>query len=112
MTLPIRPGFSLPVVAQGVATTVRPAQAGFAARLVSAGVTSATPAAASGIGRQVISTVLQGAQSARSYASLLTGGGASPDETAELTKMIDDIKTYIQMNSIFDAGNVPTVEKT
>lgn len=111
MTLPIRPGFSLPVVAQGVATTVRPAQAGFAARLVSAGVTSATPAA-SGIGRQVISTVLQGAQSARSYASLLTGGGASPDETAELTKMIDDIKTYIQMNSIFDAGNVPTVEKT
>lgn len=111
MTLPIRPGLSLPVVAQGV-STVRPAQAGFAARLASAGVTSAAPAAASGIGRQVISAVLQGVQSPRSYASLLTGGGASPDEIAELTKLMDDIKTYIQTNSIFDAANMPIVEKT
>lgn len=111
MTLPIRPGLTLPAVAQGVSTSVRPAQTGFAARLVSAGVTSAAPAAASGIGRQVVSSVLQGVQSARSYASLLGGAAAGDDEVAKFTKMLDDIKTYIQTNSIFDAANMPIVEK-
>lgn len=121
--IPIRPG-SLPAPLSQPSTGGAPVRSPFAARLAPGAAGAAAAGAASISGRDIVAAALQGKTSPRSYAAMLAPitsalGGAGQvveglaglaGDAAEQLKLLDDVKTYIMTNSIFDAANMPTVD--
>lgn len=121
--IPIRPG-SLPAPLSQPSTGGAPVRSPFAARLAPGSAVAATAGAASISGRDIVAAALEGRTSPRSYAAMLApitsaldGAGqvvealaGQAGDSAELLQLVDDVKTYIMTNSIFDAANTPTVD--
>lgn len=83
--------------------------AGFASRM---NPTSALATGVQTLGREVVKAATAGLPPvlqnlAQNAAGAVTGGG----QDAALLDVIDKTRFYVMMNAIFDAGNMPTVEK-
>lgn len=119
MTTPFRIGGPTPQLIQ-TSNSAGPARVAFSSRLMPSGV---APAASGGItGRQVVSAALNGIASPRSLVTMVAGivggpvGGAvagiagqAADSLKQL-QLLDQVRTYIMTNAIFDAANAPVVE--
>jgi len=65
-------------------------------------------------GRSVVAQALGGTVSPRStqaQVELASGGAPQPEGSAEMVQLLDKMKKMIGMNCIFDAGNMPVVER-
>ncbi len=116
MSTPVRFG-GVAVNAVIPARTSGPSGTGFADRLSGlSSVASGVQVIGQNLGRAVIATALSGMppviqNMAQNLVGAATGGVLADDQAAAKLDLLDKTRTFIMMNAIFDAANMPIVER-
>lgn len=114
MSTPVRFGVGMSAVTP--ARTSGSTGTGFAERMGGlSALASGVQAIGQNLGRAVIATALSGLppvvqNMAQNLVGAATGGALGDDQAAKLD-LLDKTRTFIMMNSIFDAANAPVVDR-